>query len=56
MFSKNKSESIIDREQHEQLEYAHKRIKQKKKPIRSFCAISYRECISYFDKQNSKIR
>ncbi|MGB5458465.1 MAG: 2TM domain-containing protein [Eudoraea sp.] len=30
MFSKNKSESIIDREQHEQLEYAHKRIKQKK--------------------------
>lgn len=30
MFSKNKSEAIIDREQHEQLEYAHKRIKQKK--------------------------
>jgi len=30
MFSKNKSESIIDREQHEQLEYAHKRIKRKK--------------------------
>jgi hypothetical protein len=30
MFSGNKSESIIDKEQHEQLEYAHKRIKQKK--------------------------
>ncbi|WP_297703185.1 2TM domain-containing protein [uncultured Eudoraea sp.] len=30
MFSKNKSEATIDREQHEQLEYAHKRIKQKK--------------------------
>ncbi len=30
MFSKNKSEAIVDREQHEQLEYAHKRIKQKK--------------------------
>lgn len=30
MFSGNKSESIIDKEQYEQLEYAHKRIKQKK--------------------------
>jgi len=30
MFPGNKSESIIDKEQHEQLEYAHKRIKQKK--------------------------
>jgi hypothetical protein len=31
MFSKDKSDSIVDKEQHEQLEYAHKRIKQKKK-------------------------
>jgi uncharacterized membrane protein len=30
MFSKDKSDSIVDKEQHEQLEYAHKRIKQKK--------------------------
>lgn len=30
MFSGYKSESIVDKEQHEQLEYAHKRIKQKK--------------------------
>lgn len=30
MSSENKSEPSIDKEQHEQLEYAHKRIKQKK--------------------------
>jgi hypothetical protein len=30
MFSRDKSNSIVDKEQHEQLEYAHKRIKQKK--------------------------
>jgi len=30
MFSKNKNEAKIDQEQHEQLEYAQKRIKQKK--------------------------
>lgn len=36
MFFKNKNKNQIDREQHEQMEYAHARIKQKKKLYNHF--------------------